>query len=167
METDSSTKRSISDDENVNIITLRSRDGTELYTSSDCSGYPAAMPMPVDDDETFVKNIDNDNDDNDLPTGGAATEKKILLVAQQTQEKNTDTRSNDDNQTLWIDADVHVNISAMPPMLSENPANDDSGRFLPNGGNSMPMQYQKGNADANNPMVDKTVVKKSETFSSD
>lgn len=60
-----------------------------------------------------------------------------------------------------------VNISAMPPMLSENPANDDSGRFLPNGGNSMPMQYQKGNADANNPMVDKTVVKKSETFSSD
>lgn len=22
-------------------------------------------------------------------------------------EKNTDTRSNDDNQTLWIDADVH------------------------------------------------------------
>lgn len=68
------------DDENVNIITLRSRDGTELYTSSDCSGYPAAMPMPVDDDETFVKNIDNDNDDNDLPTGGAATEKKSFWL---------------------------------------------------------------------------------------
>ncbi|XP_052086126.1 uncharacterized protein LOC127723526 [Mytilus californianus] len=177
METDGTTKRTVSihtrmlaknDDEDDVRMCLRSADGRELSTSSDCRGYLAAMPIPVDDDETFVKNIDDNNDDNDLSTADRyAPEKRTLMVAQHPQEENTDIRSIEHNPKVWIDADVHVNLSHMPPLLSEHPANDDSGRFLPNGGKSMSMQYQKGNVDTNDPLPDSTVVEESEDFLSD
>ncbi|XP_063405820.1 uncharacterized protein LOC134689780 [Mytilus trossulus] len=104
-----------------------------------------AMADPVDDDETFVKELDDNNDDNllSIAAGGSPENGFNILSAQQPQDEQPDMRPIEQRPTARVEAQVHV--EELPKLLTENPENDDSGRFLLNGETSLSMQYHNGN----------------------
>lgn len=146
---------------------------TTHFYGGDVERDQKAKADPVDDDETFVKKPDDSNDDSLLSRaeGGAPETRFNILSAQQPQDDQTDIRLNTNRPTARVEAQVHAQQSSLPQLLTVHPVNDDSGRFLPNGEISLPMQCHNGNVATNSPMItarpNSIIVVESGNFPSD